>query len=191
MKFTITLMILVLLSACTSTRSPSPTVAASNIEHSAKTRLESLRGRISIRINRVSENREEGGTSQFELYGDAIKGSLNLISPFGTSLAQAQWEPKGVKLTTLRGVRDFASLDDLAPLWLKHPLPMAALIEWLRGRPWSGAEFRILPQGFEQLGWVIDQNAYEQGLLELYRAPKTNEPEPTEIWVKARLERNL
>jgi outer membrane lipoprotein LolB len=44
-------------------------------------------------------------------------------------------------------------------------MPLAALFDWLRGRPWPGAPHEAEPDGFSQLGWRVDVRALGQGLL--------------------------
>jgi outer membrane lipoprotein LolB len=60
---------------------------------------------------------------------------------------------------------------------------MAALIDWLRGRPWAGAPSRVLDGGFEQLGWRVGLTEFAEGLL-----MATRQGAPA-VSVRARLER--
>jgi len=57
---------------------------------------------------------------------------------------------------------------------LGESLPLAALFDWLRGRPWPGATSRPLPApggvGFEQLGWVVDLARFDQAAVAASRA---------------------
>lgn len=39
---------------------------------------------------------------------------------------------------------------------LGESLPVAALFDWLHGRPWRGAAHVIAAPGFRQLGWAVD-----------------------------------
>ena len=95
----------------------------------------------------------------FELQGSAESGTLNLSTPLGSVLAQARWSPGNVVLATPQGENRFADLDALTREVLGEPLPVAALFDWLRGRPWPGAASRTTAApaepGFEQLGWVV------------------------------------
>jgi outer membrane lipoprotein LolB len=76
----------------------------------------------------------------------------------------------------------FATLDALAQELIGESLPMAALLEWLRGRPWAGAPSRARDDGFEQLGWQVGLAGYADGLLQATR------DRPPAVSVRARLE---
>ena len=122
-----------------------------------------LSGRLAVRVAAQAELAERSFSSQFELRGDANAGSLQLTTPIGSTAALAQWRPGSAELVTGEGQRQFASLDALAEQMLGEPLPLAALIEWLRGRPWAGAPSRAEPGGFEQLGWRVDLSRFGEG----------------------------
>ena len=76
-------------------------------------------------------------------------------------MAAARWSPTAVTLTTPEGEHAYASLDELSRKALGETLPLAALPDWLSGRPWQQAPFMSLQTqagataGFEQLGWQI------------------------------------
>jgi outer membrane lipoprotein LolB len=61
---------------------------------------------------------------------------------------------------------------------LGETLPLAALFDWLRGRPWPGAPSRPVaaPPGFEQLGWRVDLARFAEGQVDARRdrAPAVN-----------------
>jgi outer membrane lipoprotein LolB len=102
----------------------------------------------------------------------------------GTVLAQARWRPGEVWLKRSDGERRFATLTALADEVLGEPLPLGALLDWVRGRPWSGAPSTRLPgggNGFQQLGWTIDLAQWPQGLVVARRAA------PPVVTVKAKL----
>lgn len=61
-------------------------------------------------------------------------------------------------------------------------LPLAALFDWLRGRPWPRAESQARPDGFEQLGWVVDLSRRAEGWLLARRE------EAPEVTVRVRLD---
>ena len=44
-------------------------------------------------------------------------------------------------------------------------LPLAALFDWLRGRPWPRAASQARPSGFDQLGWTVDLSRLTDGWL--------------------------
>ena len=141
-----------------------------------------LSGRLAVRVEAQTDVAARSFSSQFELSGDATAGSLQLTTPIGSTAAQAHWQPGRAELVTPDGRRQFDSLDALAEQMLGEPLPLAALIEWLRGRPWAGAASRTEASGFEQLGWRVDLSRFGEGwvLASRERAPAVS--------VRARLE---
>lgn len=142
-----------------------------------------LSGRLAVRVEAQADAAARSFTSQFELRGDADAGSLQLTTPIGSTAAEAHWQPGRAELVTHEGRRQFESLDALAGQMLGEPLPLAALLEWLRGRAWAGAPSRQEAGGFEQLGWRIDLSRYGEGwvLAARERAPAVS--------VRARLEK--
>ncbi len=158
---------LALLAACATTPRPAP----------------ELTGRLALRIEAHEGAPARSLSTQFELRGDAQAGSLQLTTPLGSTAAQARWRPGLAELITSEGTRRFADLDALAENLLGESLPLAALAEWLRGRPWPGAPSAARDNGFEQLGWHIDLSRLAEGwvLAGRDRAPALS--------VRARLEK--
>ena len=142
-----------------------------------------LAGRLAVNVAAHEGAPARGLSTQFELRGNAQTGALLLTTPLGTTAAQARWRPGSAELVTPDGTRRFADLDTLAEDLLGQALPLAALIDWLRGRPWPGAPSLAAGSGFEQLGWRIDLARYAEGwvLAARERAPARS--------VRARLER--
>jgi len=122
-----------------------------------------ISGRLSLRVEPLAERAAQGITAAFELQGNAERGELRLISPLGAQLAAARWAPGQALLDTPAGRQDFASLDDLSLQALGEVLPLAALPDWLAGRPWAGAAHRASANGFEQLGWRVDLARWSDG----------------------------
>lgn len=95
--------------------------------------------------------------ANFELQGNADQGELLLLSPIGTSLAKLSWTPRAAQLEqggrTLQG----ASLAQLSERLSGTPLPVAALFDWLLGKP-SDAP-----------GWQADLSGHDQGRLTAQR----------------------
>ena len=118
-----------------------------------------LSGRLAVRVEGTDGAAARSLSAAFELQGSAENGTLNLATPLGSVLAQARWSPGSVVLATPQGENRFADLDALTREVLGEPLPVAALFDWLRGRPWPGAASRATAApdepGFEQLGWVV------------------------------------
>ena len=144
-----------------------------------------LSGRLSLRVEAHEGAPARSLSSQFELRGDAWRGSLQLNSPLGTTLAQARWAPDGAELVSGEGTQRFADLDSLTRELFGESLPMAALLDWLRGRPWRDAASQRSdnPAGFEQLGWRIDLARFDEGWV-----VATRDRAPA-VAVRARLEK--
>ncbi|MDP1693457.1 MAG: outer membrane lipoprotein LolB [Burkholderiaceae bacterium] len=138
---------LALLTACATTPRPAP----------------ELTGRLALRIEAHAGAPARSLSTQFELRGDAQAGSLQLTTPLGSTAAQARWRPGLAEFITSEGTSRFADLDALAENLLGESLPLAALVEWLRGRPWPGAPSAARDNGFEQLGWRIDLSRLAEG----------------------------
>lgn len=122
--------------------------------------------------------------SAFELYGSAREGRLMLNSPLGTTAAQAVWSPRGASLQQGASQQDYPDLDRLSEDLLGERLPLAALFDWLDGRPSDSAPASATPEGFTQLGWRIDTRGLADGLLVMRR----DDPAPA-LSLRVRLER--
>lgn len=142
-----------------------------------------LTGRLAVTVAAQPGASARSASTQFELHGNAERGRLILTSPLGTTLARASWQPGSAEADMGGGrVERHASLDALAQSLLGEPLPLAALVEWLHGRPWAGAPHTLRPGGFEQLGWIVDTTRRADGLLLAARAA------PPAITVRALLD---
>lgn len=115
-----------------------------------------LSGRLSVNVAGDTHGHGTGGTASFELFGDPTQGRLELTSPLGALVARASWQPGYTLLETPRERQRFEDLDALTREMLGEPVPVAALFDWLRGRPWSAQPHRSVDGGFEQLGWRIE-----------------------------------
>jgi outer membrane lipoprotein LolB len=142
-----------------------------------------LFGRLAVRVEAHLDTPARNLIAQFELRGDAQNGDLQLTTPIGSTAAQIRWRPGLAELNSPEGARAFATLDELAQELLGEPLPLAALFEWLRGRPWPSAPSAARDGGFDQLGWRVDLTRFAEGwvLASRERAPAAS--------VRARLER--
>lgn len=140
-----------------------------------------LAGRLALRID---GDAARSFAAEFDLRGDARQGELRLLGALGTTLGQVSWQPGRAELVTAEGSRAFDSLDALAEALFGEALPLAALVDWLRGRPWPGAPNVAHAQGFDQLGWRIDLARYAaDGVLEARRERAPG------LLVRVRLER--
>ncbi len=147
---------------------------------------DTLAGRMTVQVEATPTSRARSLSAAFDLQGSPEQGRLDLSTPLGTMLAQAHWAPGRVALFTPEGERQFANLDELTREVLGESLPLAALFDWLRGRPWPGAPSTPTSgspeSGFRQLGWVVSLARYAEGWVSARRES------PPAVLVRARLE---
>ena len=141
-----------------------------------------ISGRLAVRVDGEGDAAARSVSAAFELQGTADAGQLNLSTPLGSVLAQARWAPGRVVLATPKGEQRFGDLDGLTREVLGESLPVAALFDWLRGRPWPGAASTPAANGFEQLGWRVDIARFDAGAVDARRIA------PPAVTVKARLD---
>lgn len=150
-----------LLSAC-ATRPPA--VASDDL----------LSGRLSLRVAAGAQSGERSATLAYELRGTPQAGQIDFSTPLGSVVARARWLPGDVALITEQGERHFADLDSMSRDALGEVIPLAALFDWLRGKPWPGASSQTTANGFEQLGWQVDLSRFADSQLIARRdAPPT------------------
>lgn len=128
-----------------------------------------ISGRLSVHVDARPGTEARTLSAAFDLEGDAEHGSLSLATPLGTRIAQARWSPQNIVLVTTDGESTYADTDALTRQLAGEPLPLAALFDWLRGRPWPGAPSIALPPaqgaGFSQLGWQVLLAGLERGAI--------------------------
>ena len=131
-----------------------------------------LSGRLSVKVDAFGQQPSRSLSASFDLRGDARRGELSLTTPLGTTLARAQWQPGDVRLSTSRGESRHGDLTALAEATFGERIPLGALFDWLRGRPWDQAASHALgtQRGFEQLGWIVDLARYDEGWVVASRA---------------------
>lgn len=143
-------------------------------------------GRLAIRIDAIEPDAQaRSSTAFFELLGQPERGELRLSNSLGTLLAVAYWQPGEAWLRAEGKTRRFNDLDELTREMVGEPLPVAALFDWLQGRPWAGASSEPLPDGeagFAQLGWRVQLAQAGEGLISAVR------PAPPTVTVRARLD---
>ena len=148
---------------------------------------DNLSGRLAIRVDAEGATPARSENAGFELQGTPEAGRMNLSTPLGSVLAEARWSPATVVLVTPQGERRFADLDSLTQEILGESVPVAALFDWLRGRPWPGAasvpDTASEAAGFTQLGWRVDLAQLAQGLIVARRE------RPPVVTVRAKLDR--
>ena len=148
---------------------------------------EPLSGRLTVRVDATPSQDARSMTAAFELQGNAEQGRLDLSTPLGTVLARARWAPGQVALVTSQGETRFADLDALTHEVLGESVPLAALFDWLSGRPWPGAPSVPITSptgpGFVQLGWAVSLARFQEGWIAARR-----EQAPV-VTVRAKLDR--
>lgn len=138
---------------------------------------ETLSGRLAVRVDRDENRGPRSENAGFELQGSPKAGRLDLSTPLGSVLAQARWAPGSVVLVTPRGEQRFADLNALTREVLGESIPVAAMFDWLKGRPWAGAPSEPLAgtepgdaRGFFQLGWSVNLSKFNTGTVVARRA---------------------
>lgn len=144
-----------------------------------------LSGRLSVQVVHDTAGTPQGGSASFELLGSPETGQLELSTALGTMAARARWEPGLAVLQQADKEVRYENMDALTRDLLGEAVPVAALFDWLRGRPWPGAASQPRADGqpgFEQLGWSVDLVAFNERLLKAQRLL------PTEVKLRARLD---
>lgn len=124
-----------------------------------------LSGRLAVRVEAGANSAERSMTVAFELRGNPQAGRIEFSTPLGSVIARANWSPGEVVLITDQGERRFDDLDRMSQEVLGEVVPVAALFDWLRGRPWAGAPSRPTADGFAQLGWSVDLSRFGDALI--------------------------
>jgi outer membrane lipoprotein LolB len=163
-----------LLAACATVPPPAPWAG------------DSFAGRMTVKVDASPGSEARNVSAVFDLQGNPQQGRLDLSTPLGTILAQARWAPGRVVLANSRGETQFADLDALTREVLGESLPVAALFDWLRGRPWPGAPSvpSVPPAeaGFTQLGWVVSVAKLGEGWVTARRT------QPPAVLVRVKLD---
>jgi outer membrane lipoprotein LolB len=123
-------------------------------------------GRLAVRTDAAANLPARSVSGAFELSGNASSGQLILTSPLGTTVARARWsdpagtqgQPSTIELEADGGSTRYATLEDMMQHAIGDQLPLAAMFDWLSGRPWPNAPVQRGADGgsFEQLGWNVD-----------------------------------
>lgn len=162
----VALVVLQGLAGCATTPAPAPDV---------------LSGRLSVRVD---SQPPQAFSADFELAGTPAAGSLLLSGPLGAGALRARWQPGEALLERGGTTTRHDDLDALTAAALGEALPVAALFDWLRGRPWPGAAAQARADGgpgFSQLGWQVDLSGQSDGLVQARRSS------PPAVQVRARL----
>jgi outer membrane lipoprotein LolB len=149
-------------------------------------------GRIAVHADAGGGRPARSVTGQFELSGDPSSGQLVLTSPLGVTVARARWdkpaapggEPTEIELEANGDTMRYATLGEMMQRALGDQLPLAAMFDWLAGRPWPDAQVRRDGASFDQLGWRVDESRFAaDGLIDAVRAL----PEPA-LHVRVKLD---
>jgi len=137
----------------------------------------SYAGRLAVKVEGDDARSFSAG---FDLQGSDARGQLALISPIGTQVGRAVWQPGSVLWQSADGERRFDNLDALAEDLLGEAVPLAALFDWMAGRPWPAQPSRPLSEvdggtGFRQLGWSVQTGRLDNGVIVAQR----QQPAPT------------
>jgi outer membrane lipoprotein LolB len=148
---------------------------------------ETVSGRLALRVDAAAGVEARSVSAAFDLQGRPEAGRLELSTPLGSLMARARWAPGEVVLITPQGETPYASLDALTRDVLGESLPVAALFDWLQGRPWRGASHvpLVAPAGpgFRQLGWNVNLAQFAESTLIAVRE------QPPVIQVRVKIER--
>jgi outer membrane lipoprotein LolB len=135
---------------------------------------ELLAGRMSVQVAATDTEPAHSLSASFELSGTPQRGRLDMNTPLGSTVARARWSPDAVVLDTPQGQTRHATLDEMTRAVVGEALPVPALFDWLRGRPWPGAASIAAtapePAGFSQLGWRVDLSRFDDARLVARRA---------------------
>lgn len=142
----------------------------------------SVSGRLSLQVAGTDGRPARGFNAAFDMRGTAEAGELRLSTPLGPQIAAARWAPGSVSLQTADGDTRFDNLQALSIELLGEALPLQALPDWLRARPWPGAGHTPQGDGFVQLGWVLDLSRRGDGFLVATRSA------PPAVTLRVRLE---
>lgn len=125
--------------------------------------VQSWSGRLALNIEGQANRSFSAG---FELKGAPEQGQLTLTNPLGGIAAVLEWAPGVATLRTGGSTREFASIEDVAQEVTGAPIPVAALFDWLQGKPTPVA------------GWQPDVSEIADGRL---RARRTDPPPAADL----------
>ena len=112
-------------------------------------------GRLALQVH---SEPPQSFSAAFTLRGAPARGDLSLTTPLGSTLAYLAWEPGTAVLRANGEVRRFDSIETLSREAIGTALPLAALFDWLAGRP------------AEVPGWQADLARVDAGRLVARRA---------------------
>jgi outer membrane lipoprotein LolB len=131
----------------------------------AATGAQAWAGRLALTVEGQAS---QSFSASFELTGAPDAGELSLFNPLGATVAVLSWSPGSATLRANGNRREFPSLETLAQEATGAPLPVAALFDWLAGKPTPVS------------GWQPDVSQVAEGRL---RARRTDPPPPADLRV--------
>jgi len=124
---------------------------------------------MSVQVAATETTEAHSMSAAFELSGTPDRGRLDLNTPIGSTVARARWKSDSVVLDTPQGQTRHATLADMTRAVVGEELPVPAMFDWLRGRPWPAAESTPStapdPAGFRQLGWTVDLSRFDEARI--------------------------
>ena len=129
-------------------------------------------GRLSLteitENHNIAQQNTQSWTAHFELAGAPEQGQLMLYTPVGTTVAKVVWQSRRAQVETSDGkVEYFNGLDELSHAYFQQNIPIAALFDWLQGKP---TQQHIT-------GWEVDLSRAERGIIKAER--RTPQPRVT------------
>lgn len=95
-------------------------------------------GRIAVSVSadpNIPNSKADSWSANFELSGSPQEGSLRLATPVGTTVAHVEWSADHAMVQTNEETLMFANLDELTRSYFNQNIPIAALFDWLAGKP--------------------------------------------------------
>ena len=108
---------------------------------------------------RIPGSKADSWSAHFELAGSPAQGTLRLSTPVGSTIAQVDWQPGKAVLTTSEETQNYESLDALTQAYFEQTIPIAALFDWLQGKPTE----QVVP------GWEVNLTRAAGGVISAER----------------------
>lgn len=130
-----------------------------------------LQGQMGIKLGAWQSEPARGMSFGFFFQGHVQRGSLSLMTPLGSQVAQVDWTPESATLRRVGpgGGEDIqrGSIEELAEAALGEALPLQTLVHWMQGRPDPSLPHQLKTETgtFEQRGWLIDTRERAQGRI--------------------------
>lgn len=130
-----------------------------------------LQGQMGIKLGAWQAEPARGMSFGFFFQGQLERGSLSLMTPLGSQVAQIEWTPKAATLHRIgpAGGEQLrrGGIEELAEAAVGEALPLQTLVHWMQGRPDPDLPHSPQPEAgiFEQRGWLIDTRERAQGRI--------------------------